>query len=66
MKLIKLMTYGGPIFIPLDKITSIHPTSNDSKYGAATGTTVKTVCNSAYQVNESVEKILRKVKRNES
>lgn len=62
MKLIKLTTYGGPIFIPLDKITLIHPTSNDSAYGAATGATVKTVCNSTHQVDKSVEKILRKVK----
>jgi hypothetical protein len=65
VKLIKLTVYGGPIFIVLDKITSIQPTSNDSRYGGATGATVKTVCNSAYQVYEPVEKIVRKMKRNE-
>lgn len=65
MKLIKLTVYGGPIFIVLDKITSVQPTSNDSRYGAATGATVATVCNSKYQVYEPVEKVLRKMREKE-
>lgn len=58
MKFIKLTRYhnDGLIFISIDKIESIQPTSNYEK--GLTSTTIVMFGNSKYEVNESPEQIL--------